>query len=558
MSTCSTCATSFPSRNALFRHLRSSGCGNTYEASTTHRYILLFGYTGTPFYGSARNALADEELNPTAEGTLCSAIEHAMVDCECVVVHSRASRTDKGVHAFANAIHIKVTVKKKNTKAASTNTNTNTNSRTTVKEWCDAVNQHCAPRGVHVLRRFDVGSDPNIILKNECHKREYRYYIPYSALYLPSEKKVAQQRSTCSSVWLCFLPNDYDILALQSWAQSQLNMKTLTNDALHKVFKIVPNDHGGACHILTSSPHAAQQLASVLDGAQLPLDLFPPTAAAAATTRETDTTAHHRQNLLALLDCDAVVRKDIHRRLRASLKLLTGTKSFHHFCPRTNRGDGQSIRSVYRCRSGITSGWKDEVMGRSFAVVVVTGRSFLYHQIRNMMGLVVGVVGGLLPKEYIQWALNHDDDSEERKSTKTREKNHNQNNNKKTTMAKTTGTTTGKRKRDETAEGNSEAESEVKVQAQAEEEVVEVPLAPGANLVLSSCHFKGERFSSCVDGMGAQRVGVSDMSVDEIAVREKVVDAIVAASSSFDLFMQELREVVAPRMCQALLDKRNE
>lgn len=36
---------------------------------------------------------------------------------------------------------------------------------------------------------------------------------------------------------------------------------------------------------------------------------------------------------MALLESDATVRRTAHQRLRDALRLLTGTRSFHNFCP---------------------------------------------------------------------------------------------------------------------------------------------------------------------------------------------------------------------------------
>lgn len=57
------------------------------------------------------------------------------------------------------------------------------------------------------------------------------------------------------------------------------------------------------------------------------------------------------------------------------------------------------MRSVYRCRSGMTAGFHAKATGLGdFAVLTITGRSFLYHQILKMMGLVLAVAGKALPK----------------------------------------------------------------------------------------------------------------------------------------------------------------
>ena len=219
------------------------------------------------------------------------------------------------------------------------------------------------------------------------------------------------------------------------------------------------------------------------------------------------------------------------------LKRLTGTKSFHNFCPRALPGN--ALRSVYRCRSGMTSGWTDDVENRSFAVVTVTGRSFLYHQIRSMMGLVVAVASGLVPVDYVGLAL---------KETSAGEAG--------------TGSRSLKRKRSSSteqdgAEGSMTATGK-RGSERGQNARVEVPLAPGENLILAACHFKSGDFAACVDGMGAQRSGVSKLSSEERGVRESIVDAVVAAGPTFDAFLQQLREVIAPRMRETLEERKHD
>jgi hypothetical protein len=120
--------------------------------------------------------------------------------------------------------------------------------------------------------------------------------------------------------------------------------------------------------------------------------------------------------------CLSAGRRACHQRLRSTLGRMTGTRSFHQFCPHfapaTKRrdasqaekgsasrvgpsaaggGDGadgrcvgveppwdpRAVRSVYRCRAGLTAGWHDQRGGGDFAVLTLTGRSFLYH-LRNI------------------------------------------------------------------------------------------------------------------------------------------------------------------------------
>jgi tRNA U38,U39,U40 pseudouridine synthase TruA len=135
----------------------------------------------------------------------------------------------------------------------------------------------------------------------------------------------------------------------------------------------------------------------------------------------------------------AARRRAVHVRLRAALSQLTGTRSFHNFSPKRfaasgNAADPASVRTVYRCRCGMTSGYADMVVaaeaaapptvknalacaddarvvtgsgaGCAMAVLVITGRSFLYHQILGMVGLVIASVSGAVPPDYIELALS--------------------------------------------------------------------------------------------------------------------------------------------------------
>lgn len=70
---CSGCGDSFSSRNALFRHLREHGCGSGVRRRS-RRYLVLYGYVGTNYYGSQFNTAAEEARFPTVEGALLEAI----------------------------------------------------------------------------------------------------------------------------------------------------------------------------------------------------------------------------------------------------------------------------------------------------------------------------------------------------------------------------------------------------------------------------------------------------------------------------------------------------
>merc|ERR1711879_491822 len=112
------------------------------------------------------------------------------------------------------------------------------------------------------------------------------------------------------------------------------------------------------------------------------------------------------KQLIALPEQVARERRVVHARLRDVLKKLTGTHSFHNFSPGfTDAADPRSMRSVYRCRSWISSGFHEMQTGRAFAPLRIVGRDFLYQQIRSMVGAVVAVTCGAKPATFLEFAF---------------------------------------------------------------------------------------------------------------------------------------------------------
>ena len=271
-------------------------------------------------------------------------------------------------------------------------------------------------------------------------------------------------------VWVCGLPDECEQSALEAFVAERL----AGTEASGTVERVVLSDFPGSGTVTLSDPASARLLAAALDGAAF--DGAEP------------------RGLVALLESDAAARRAAHARLRDALRMLTGTRSFHNFCPHFHDdSDPKSVRSVYRCRSGMTAGFSAQSEGRDFAILTVTGRSFLYHQILSMMGLVIAVASGEVSREFITLALS-------------------------------------------SAGG------------------VEVPLAPAGNLVLAECCFKERAFAPTVDGFGAKRQGTALLSDEESRLR-LAIDAAVASGAlqaDFDGFLSELRGVVGPRMVRAL------
>ena len=177
---CSGCGGNFASRNALFRHLKGSGCTGG-EVTKVEHCLLLFAYVGTPYHGSQHNSRElDEARHPTVEGQLRAALEAAAIATACashaaVSVHSRSSRTDRGVHALANAIRLRVQMTFSSGHAAAS-------SRDFWEPLLRGDQPHLLPAGVVLVRRFPLltasaNKEPPLQAGNsaDVHTKNYEY-----------------------------------------------------------------------------------------------------------------------------------------------------------------------------------------------------------------------------------------------------------------------------------------------------------------------------------------------------------------------------------------------
>lgn len=90
-------------------------------------------------------------------------------------------------------------------------------------------------------------------------------------------------------------------------------------------------------------------------------------------------------------------------RLNGLLARYQGTHNFHNFTSQKAASDPSARRYVthVRCGEPFVRG------GAEFAVVTVRGQSFMLHQIRKMIGLVIAVVKGYAGEEVMErsWGL---------------------------------------------------------------------------------------------------------------------------------------------------------
>ena len=117
---CSHCGAAFPSRNKLFKHLNlecdlgggggGGGSGSLDEISTTERVVLLVGYLGTAFHGSAYSGKVEESVRPTVEGAVIAAATEVWTSVatfaltNLVVTVGSSARTERGTHCTSTLL----------------------------------------------------------------------------------------------------------------------------------------------------------------------------------------------------------------------------------------------------------------------------------------------------------------------------------------------------------------------------------------------------------------------------------------------------------------------
>lgn len=89
------------------------------------------------------------------------------------------------------------------------------------------------------------------------------------------------------------------------------------------------------------------------------------------------------------------VNAEIVKRVNELLQNYVGTKNFHNYTSKKKPSDPSAKRFMksFVCEEPFVK------RGVEFAVLKVQGQSFMLHQIRKMVGVVIGIIRGLTPFE---------------------------------------------------------------------------------------------------------------------------------------------------------------
>lgn len=97
---------------------------------------------------------------------------------------------------------------------------------------------------------------------------------------------------------------------------------------------------------------------------------------------------------------DYRVPADVVQKVNDVLKMFEGTHNFHNFTSKVLAQDPSAYRYMIKllCESPFI------IDGMEFAVIKVKGQSFMLHQIRKMVGLVIAIVRGLTSSDVVKKA----------------------------------------------------------------------------------------------------------------------------------------------------------
>ncbi|CAK0896062.1 unnamed protein product, partial [Prorocentrum cordatum] len=287
-------------------------------------------------------------------------------------VCSRASRTDRGVHALATAVCLKTLTQLGAGGAGGPASGAGAERARDEAAWLAEVQRHLPP-DLEVVRWFPL-RDPEFNARWACRKREYWYYVPLEALgrdgdgscrpqwaaglAAPADQSDDQEEARWA--WLSGLPDECTAEAVRARVEELLGGRAA-------VEQVALGESPGSARLCFRDRADALAACARLDGAAGPAD---------------PGGASRGEPLCAVPEPVARRQRNLFARLRNALKKLTGTRSFHNFSPGfVDASDPRSMRSVYRCRPGGLPGYHQQLGGRAFAVLKITGRDFLYRQI---------------------------------------------------------------------------------------------------------------------------------------------------------------------------------
>ena len=372
------------------------------------RVAVLFGYVGTRFQGLQKNPGA-YTVEDALEAGLVSA--GAMTACNgpgalASVGWNRAARTDKGVHAGVQAVSLVATMPtlpsgslKPPSAGAPASHAECTELRTRLSAALPL--DMAAVAVVPVIMRFNA--------KNLCSSRQYEYLLPtftlarvHNPLYIARSEKGASEQVPDGAVALAAA-----VAGAAAQAAGLARLLGVRAAPAKTLWHQYSGDEG-----IARATTAAQQLPPPISPNVPPDDWQ--TGAAFARGRAAMWAAAATASAAAAAgragpDSGFRLPAADWTRLSELAGLYVGTHAFHNFTPRMTFGDASTVRYIMDCRVSapfVVGGGGDGAAGIEYVRFTITGQSFLYNQIRHMIGLLVDIVRGAAPPYMLDRAFS--------------------------------------------------------------------------------------------------------------------------------------------------------
>ncbi|CCG84500.1 protein of unknown function [Taphrina deformans PYCC 5710] len=306
------------------------------------KVACLIGYCGTGFHGMQLNP-----PNRTIESTLfealvkCGAVSADNADDPKKVSFLRAARTDKGVHAAVNAISLKMIIDD--------------------PQLIERINSEL-PGEIRVwkITRTMKSFNP----RTSCDSRVYEYLIPTSAFLPPADDTAFASKIKETNSDHILKDN-----ASSFWQELETNLKELKQS--EQYLSIRDDDPDVGVIALDSSVSAV------------------------------DKPAVHAQLKRSKLVRSSIIAKKRDFRIsserlqiiRNALQIFLGTKNFHNYTLGQTYNQPNSKRVI----KSFVAGEPFLINGTEWLSLKVHGQSFMLHQIRKMVAMVLLVVRSSSP-----------------------------------------------------------------------------------------------------------------------------------------------------------------
>jgi tRNA pseudouridine38-40 synthase len=294
---------------------------------------------------------------------------------------NRAARTDKGVHAAAQVVSLKVVMPPGGE-----------------KELVERLSQ-LLPSDIACVDVIRTIASFNA--KNQCGARQYEYLLPTFTLapIQPSEHVLRYPAGSRAEATERLVAQIDCYTSGMAFDQAQVDERA--------GYRAASRSHGdhppwlssvfeGACSQPTHSQLASFGIRNAGDQYQLGV---------AADAAEQECRRGCASKALASRG-PFRLSSEVHAELATTFAKYIGTKAFHNFTPRMTFGDASTSRYMSDARVS-----KPFVVGSGesaleYVKFTIVGQSFLYNQIRHMVGLAVDIARGAAPRHMFDMAFS--------------------------------------------------------------------------------------------------------------------------------------------------------